>query len=321
MDGAGEGVMLQNIAAAVLQILLLICLAPLLQGLIKKVKARLQNRIGPPLLQSYYEIWKDFNKQTVISEHASWLTRCTPYITWSCLVTAGLMVPSFFLDSPLGFIGDVLMVVYLFGMARIFTALAALDSGSAFGGMGSSREMAIGAIIEPALLFAVVGVCLVGKTTVISQLSLRVAEQSWDFIDPAYGLAVLAMLIVVMAETGRIPVDNPDTHLELTMIHEAMLLEYSGRYLGLMMWAAEVKQLVVLNIFISLFFPWGIAAELSSAGIVWAALLYLLKLALLAVVLAVIETMYAKVRLFKVPPLLASSMALSVLVIILRVVM
>ena len=129
------------------------------------------------------------------------------------------------------------------------------------------------------------------------------------------------MLIVVMAETGRIPVDNPDTHLELTMIHEAMLLEYSGRYLGLMMWAAQVKQLVVLNLFISLFFPWGIAGGLAEAGIAGAVLLYLLKLALLSAILAVVETLYAKVRLFKVPPLLSSSMALSVLVIILRIVM
>ena len=313
--------MLQSVIGTLLQTLLLIGLAPLLQGLVKKVKARLQNRIGPPLLQSYYEIWKDFRKQAVISEHASWLTRFTPYIAWACLITAGLMVPSFFVDAPLGFAGDVLMVVYLFGTARIFTALAALDSGSAFGGMGSSREMAIGAIIEPALLLAVVGVCLESRTTVLSQTALRVAEQRWDFIDPAYGLAVLAMLIVVMAETGRIPVDNPDTHLELTMTHEAMLLEYSGRYLGLMMWASQIKQLVVLNLFISLFFPWGIAVGLDDAALVWAGLLYLLKLALLAVVLAVVETLYAKVRLFKVPPLLSSSMALSVLVIILRIVM
>ena len=214
-------------------------LAPLLQGLIKKLKARLQNRIGPPLLQSYYEIWKDMKKDAVISEHASWLTRFTPYIAWATIVTAGLLVPNIAIDAPLGFAGDVLMVVYLFGMARFFTALAGLDSGSAFGGMGSSREMAIGAIIEPALLLAIFGSCLAGKTTKIGQIALSVAQQQWDFIDPAYGLAVLAMLVVVLAETGRIPVDNPDTHLELTMIHEAMLLEYSGRYLGLMMWAAQ----------------------------------------------------------------------------------
>ena len=311
---------MMQIIWALLQALLLILLAPLLQGMIKKVKALLQNRLGPPLLQSYYEIWKDLNKAAVISEHASWLTRFTPYIVWATMVTAGLMAPTFVVDAPLGFVGDVLMVVYLFGTARIFTALAALDSGSAFGGMGSSREMAVGAIIETALLLAIFGACLAGKSTIISRITLSVAEQRWDFIDPAYGLAVLAMLIVVMAETGRIPVDNPDTHLELTMIHEAMLLEYSGRYLGLMMWASQVKQLVVLNIFISLFFPWGMAAEWTSSGLGEAGLLYLLKLMVLAIVLAVVETFYAKVRLFKAPPLLSSSMALSVLVIILRVV-
>ena len=313
--------MMQTLLWTTIQLALLIMLAPLLQGLIKKTKARLQNRIGPPLLQSYYEIGKDLQKDAVISEHASWLTRATPYVVWSTIITAGLLTPMFAVDTPLGFAGDIFMLVYLFGLARFFTALAGLDSGSAFGGMGSSREMAIGAIIEPALLLAIFGVCLAGKTTKIGQIAWGLAEQQWDYVDPAYGLAVLAMLVVVLAETGRIPVDNPDTHLELTMIHEAMLLEYSGRYLGLMMWAAQIKQLVILNLFISLFFPWGIATGTEIQSLLMAALLYGAKLVALAIVLAVVETLYAKVRLFKAPTLLSSSMALSVLVIILRIVM
>ncbi len=312
--------MIQTALLMMLQAVLLILLAPLLQGLIKKIKARLQNRIGPPLLQSYYEIVQELKKDAVISEHASWLTRYTPYLVWAMIITAGLLVPALAVDAPMGFAGDVLMVVYLFGLARVFTALAGLDSGSGFGGMGSSREMAIGAIIEPALLLAIFGACLAGKTTKIGQIAFAVAQQRWDFIDPAYGLAVLAMLIVVLAEMGRIPVDNPDTHLELTMIHEAMLLEYSGRYLGLMTWAVQIKQLVVLNLFISLFFPWGMASDWSAWGIAEATLVYFVKLIVLAIVLAVTETLYAKVRLFKVPNLLLSSMALSVLVIIMRVV-
>ena len=313
--------MMQTVLWTTIQLVLLVVLAPLLQGLIKKTKARLQNRIGPPLLQSYYDIGKALQKDAVISEHASWLTRATPYIVWATILTAGLLAPMFAVETPLGFAGDVLMLVYLFGLARFFTALAGLDSGSAFGGMGSSREMAIGAIIEPALLLALFGACLAGKTTKIGQIAWSLAEQQWDYVDPAYGLAVLAMLVVVLAETGRIPVDNPDTHLELTMIHEAMLLEYSGRYLGLMMWAAQIKQLVILNLFISLFFPWGMAADVEIQSLLPAALLYGIKLVVLAIVLAVVETLYAKVRLFKAPTLLSSSMALSLLVIILRVVM
>ena len=224
-------------------------------------------------------------------------------------------------DAPLGFAGDVVLVVYLFGMARAVTALAALDSGSAFGGMGSSREMAVGAIVEPALLLAIIGACFSGGTTKIGYVAVSVAQQQWDFIDPAYALGVMAMLIVVLAETGRIPVDNPDTHLELTMIHEAMLLEYSGRYLGLMMWAAQVKQLVVLNLFISLYFPWGILSGGGIRGMGMALMLYLGKLIVLAFVLAATETLYAKIRLFKVPNLMYSSMTLSLLVIILRIAM
>ena len=313
--------MLRDILGLLFHTVLLVFLAPLLQGLIKKLKARLQNRLGPPLLQSYYEIWKDLNKEAVISEHASWLTRTTPYITWSTLLAAGLVVPTFNCEAPLGFAGDVLLVVYLFGLARAFTALAALDSGSAFGGMGSSREMAVGAVVEPALLLAIVGACLAAGTTKLGQLAANVGQQRWDFVDPAYALGVMAMLIVVLAETGRIPVDNPDTHLELTMIHEAMLLEYSGRYLGLMMWAAQVKQLIVLNLFVSLFFPWGMMPGEGMLAQVSALLLYLVKLVVLAIVLAVVETLNAKVRLFLVPNLMVSSMALSLLVIILRIAM
>lgn len=304
-----------------LQAAILMLLAPFIQGLIKKLKAGLQSRIGPPIFQSYYDIIKSLKKDAVISEQASWLTKVTPYITFTSVITAGLLVPTFIANAPLSFAGDVIMVVYLLGLARFFTALTALDAGSSFGGMGSSREMALGAIIEPALLLALFTVCLSSGTTKLGQIVQIIAEKQWNLIDPSYGLALLAMLTVLIAEIGRIPVDNPDTHLELTMIHEGMLLEYSGRYLGLMMWAAQIKQLVMLNLFISMFFPWGIAFNWSGKGLTAAIFIYLLKLVALVIVLAFIETAYAKIRLFKVPKLLASSMALSVLAVIMRVVM
>lgn len=312
---------IQTVGWTILQAVVLILLAPLIQGLIKKSKAGLQNRIGPNLLQPYYDIIKSFKKDAVISDQASWLTRATPYITFSAAITAGLLVPTFISTAPLSFAGDLIMIVYLLGVARFFTALAAIDAGSSFGGMGASREMALGAIIEPAMLLALFTVCLLSGTTRLEQIIQIMSQKQWDLIEPSYGLALLAMVIVLIAEVGRIPVDNPDTHLELTMIHEGMLLEYSGRYLGLMMWAAQIKQLIMLNIFISTFLPWGIAFTGSLTELAPAIVIYVLKLFLLSIILAIIETSYAKIRLFKVPRLLASSIALSILAVIMRVFM
>ncbi|GAX89841.1 respiratory chain complex I subunit 1 family protein [Effusibacillus lacus] len=303
-----------------LQVVTLLLVAPLIQGTIKKIKARLQNRIGPSVLQPYYDLMKYMKKDAVVSGHASWLTVATPYIVFIAILTAGLLVPTFMANTPLGFVGDMILIVYLFGLARFFTALTALDAGSSFGGMGSSREMALSAIAEPALLLAAFAVFLSGGTTKLHQLIQVLATHGWNWIEPSYVLAFLAMFIVVIAETGRIPVDNPDTHLELTMIHEGMLLEYSGRYLGLMMWAAQIKQLLILSLFINLFFPWGIAVDWNVSGIFLSFLLYLIKLVGLGIGLAFIETLYAKIRIFIVPKLLVSSMILSLLAILVRVV-
>lgn len=308
--------MMEQMLAAILQLGLLLLLAPLLQGVIKKAKARLQNRIGAGVLQPYYDIYKYFGKDAVISEHACWLTRFTPYLSFFTVLAAGLLLPMVWINAPLSGAGDMVIIVYLFALIRFFTALTALDAGSAFGGMGASREMALSAIAEPALFLAALAVLLDSGTTKLAPAIAGIVSQNLSWLNPAYGLAGLAMLIVVIAETGRIPVDNPDTHLELTMIHEGMLLEYSGRYLGLMVWTAQIKQLLVLTLFIDLFFPWGIAMTAAPAELAAAAGAYLLKLLLLGGVLALIETAYAKIRLFQVPKLLASSMALSLLAII-----
>ena len=217
------------------------------------------------------------------------------------------------------FMGDIILIIYLFGVARFFTALSGLDAGGSFGGMGSSREMAISAITEPALLLAMFAVLLSSGTMKLQTLILSFLNDGMIWFHPSYGLAFLAMLIVLISETGRIPVDNPDTHLELTMIHEATLLDYSGRYLGLMMWAEQIKQLLLLSLFINLFFPWGIAVHWSVAGLLVSFILYLVKLILLGVLLAFIETMYAKIRLYKVPRLLGASIILSLMAILIRV--
>lgn len=308
-----------TIASVLLQTVMIICIAPFIQGIIKKAKARLQNRIGPSILQPYYDLIKFMKKDAVLSIHSSWITIATPYIVFTSIVTAGLFIPTYIENFGFSFMGDIILIVYLFGVARFFTALSALDAGGSFGGMGSSREMAISAITEPALLLAVFAVLLSSGTMKLQTLIASLLNDGGIWFQPSYGLAFLAMLIVLISETGRIPVDNPDTHLELTMLHEGMLLEYSGRYLGLMMWAEQVKQLLLLSLFINLFFPWGIAVHGSIAGLFVSFLIYFFKLIALGVLLAFIETMYAKIRLFKIPKLIGSSIVLSLMAILIQV--
>jgi formate hydrogenlyase subunit 4 len=308
-----------TIAEVLVQIVIIICIAPFIQGIIKKTKARLQNRIGPSILQPYYDLVKYLKKDAVLSVHSSWLTIVTPYIVFTSIVTAGLFIPTYIASSDFSFMGDIILIIYLFGVARFFTALTALDAGGAFGGMGSSREMAISAITEPALLLAMFAVLLSSGTTKLQTLILTFLHDGNIWFHPSYGIAFLAMMIVLISETGRIPVDNPDTHLELTMIHEGMLLEYSGRYLGLMLWASQIKQVLLFSLFINLFFPWGIAIDVSFPGLIISFLFYIVKLIFLGVLLAFIETMYAKIRLFKVPRLLGASMFLSLIAILIRV--
>ncbi|HJV46879.1 MAG TPA: NADH-quinone oxidoreductase subunit H [Bacillota bacterium] len=283
-----------------LQMVFVALASPLLQGIIKKIKARLQNRQGPPLLQPYYDLLKYFKKESIFSEHSSWITRATPYITFCTMLLAICLLPIFGAHAPFGFSGDILVLIYLFGVARFFTALAALDAGSSFGGMGSSREMALGPLAEFALLLATFAALLSSGHTQVITLT-----DGWEFFNPVHLLSLMAMLIVVVAEVGRIPIDNPDTHLELTMIHEGMLLEYSGRYLSLMLWASQIKQWIMLSLFVQLFLPGGDYFSL-----------YLLKMFALSLLLTLVETRYAKIRLFLVPRVFVFSMILSILAIV-----
>src|SRR2546425_1089207 len=249
-----------------LQLALLLLLAPLVSGLIKNWKAKLQNRRGPRIWQPYFDLLKFLRKDMVISEHASWIFSATPYVLFLSALVVGLMVPLVSAQAPLDQFGGALAVVGLLALGRFFLALGGLDPASAFGGMGSSREMTISAIAEPALMLAIFTVAITAGSTSLSQMLLAAQGPTWRLFNPAHVLAFAALFIVLLAETGRIPVDNPATHLELTMIHEAMILEYSGRYLALVEWSAAIKQLVLMTLLVNVFFPVGIATELTPAA-------------------------------------------------------
>ena len=299
--------------AIIVQTALLLVLAPLVSGCIKNWKAKLQNRRGPPPWQVYRDIAKFLRKDMVISEHASWVFSLAPYVVFLTALLVGLMVPMVQVQAPLSLFGGVLAAVGLLALGRFFLALGGLDPGSAFGGMGSSREMTISSIAEPALMLAIFTVAILAGSTDISHIVQATQGPSWNFLNPAHVLAFAALFIVLLAETGRIPVDNPSTHLELTMIHEAMLLEYSGRYLAFMEWGASIKQLVLMTLLVNVFFPMGIATHPSAAALGLGGVVYLAKLFALSAAVVIVETTNAKLRLFRVPDLLSAAFILATL--------
>jgi formate hydrogenlyase subunit 4 len=302
--------------AILLQTVLLLALAPLLTGCIRNWKAKLQNRRGARIWQPYLDLLKFLRKDMVISEHASWLFRAMPYVLFVSTLLAGLMMPLISASAPLSLFGGALAFVGLLALGRFFLALGGLDPASAFGGMGSSREMTISAIAEPALMLAIFTVAITAgsSSTNFSQMLLSSAQGPvWKLLNPAHVLAFAALFIVLLAETGRIPVDNPATHLELTMIHEAMILEYSGRYLALIEWSASLKQLVLMALLVNIFFPVGIATELTPAALGVSFAFFLGKLLVVAAAVVLVETTNAKLRLFRVPDLLSTAFILAAL--------
>ncbi len=296
-----------------LQLVLLLLLAPLLSGCIRNWKAKLQNRRGPRLWQPYSDIIKFLRKDMVISEHASWVFSFAPYVVFVTALLAGLIVPMVTVQTPLSLFGGVLALVGLLALGRFFLALAGLDPGSAFGGMGSSREMTIAAVAEPAMMLAIFTVAITAGSTDLSQMVRATPGSMWRLLNPTYVMAFAAFFIVLLAETGRIPVDNPATHLELTMVHEAMLLEYSGRYLAFMEWGASIKQLVLMTLLANIFFPIGLATTTAPAALGMSLLAYVAKLLVLAAAVVVVETTNAKLRLFRVPDLLSAAFVLATL--------
>jgi formate hydrogenlyase subunit 4 len=305
--------MMTAFGTAMLQLLLLLAIAPLVTGFIKTLKARLQIRRGPGILQPYRDLHKLFRKGMAIPETASWVFTATPYVVFATTAMAGLMIPMVSAEAPLGLFGGVLAVVYLLGLGRFFLALGGLDTGSSFGGLGSSREMTIAALAEPAMMLAVFTVAIGANSTSLSEIARVSAGSTWHFLAPAQMLAFAAMFVVLIAETGRIPVDNPATHLELTMIHEAMILEYSGPYLGLIEWGGSIKQLLLMTLLINSFLPFGLHAQWSVQGALISMSYLLLKLVVLAGTIVLVETTNAKMRLFRVPELLAVAFTLAAL--------
>lgn len=290
-----------------INLVLALVLAPLVNGVIKKSKAGWQNRKGPGILQPWFDICKYFGRESVVSEHASWLFRLAPYVYFGAHLAAMGLVPTVIARSPLAGMGDAIVLVGLLALARFFLALASLDTGSNFGGMGASRELAFASMVEPALLICIFALAIPAGSTALGAL---VGDGG---ITIARLLALGGLFIVTIAETGRLPIDNPDTHLELTMAHEGMLLEYSGRPLALILWATHVKQMVVLSLLAAFFFPWGIARELTMGALGVGLLAYVLKLGLLGLVLALVETTSIKLRIFRIPELLGVASLLGLL--------
>jgi formate hydrogenlyase subunit 4 len=297
----------------VVQAALALLLAPGLVGLIRRMKARLQNRRGAPPWQPYRELAKLFRKEVVVSSNASWLFRATPFVVFASTVVVAFLVPILAVPLPFDGVGDLLVVVYLLLLGTFFLALAGLDTGSPFGGMGASREMTVAALAEPTVALAIFALALSAGSTNLGQIVARTMTAPMAALSPGHLLAFGALFIVTLAETGRLPVDNPATHLELTMIHEAMVLEYSGRYLALIEWAASLKLLIFFVLLGNLFVPWGVSVDASGPGLALAFLTLIAKLMVLATAVALLETRVAKLRLFRVPELLSASFVLALL--------
>lgn len=306
--------MLQAVMLLVAQTTILLAVSPLLVGLIRKVKARFQLRRGARVFQPYADLAKLFRKQPVISTTASWIFTATPYIVFASTLSAGLLVPTFTSQTPMNFAGNIIALVYLFALGTFFLILAGLDAGSAFGGMGSSREAIVASLTEPAMMLSIFAIALTAGSTNLSTVVHKTALMEGIVTDPSpHLMAFAALFIVALAETGRVPVDNPATHLELTMIHEGMVLEYSGRYLALIEWAAGLKLAVFLSLIANVFAPWGIATTVAPAAMGIGLLVYVVKIAVLAVSIGVIECMFAKLRLFRVTDLLGVAFILALL--------
>jgi len=297
---------------ALLQALLFAAAAPLLAAWVKRVKCRLQNRRGPTLLQPYRDLRKLFAKEALVADTASPLFRTAPYLVFTATLIAASVIPLIAVDLPTAAVADVIVMVGFLALARFFLALAGMDVGTAFGGMGASREMMISALAEPAMLMAVFTLTMSAHSTNLSSAIQHVLD-SGVALRPSFMFAMMGLLLVAVAETGRIPVDNPATHLELTMVHEAMILEYSGRHLALMEWAAQIKLMLYGVLIANVFVPWGIAVEATPAALATGMAAVVVKLLALGAALAVSETIVAKMRLFRVPQFLHLAFLLSLL--------
>ncbi|MBI3591090.1 MAG: NADH-quinone oxidoreductase subunit H [Candidatus Melainabacteria bacterium] len=310
---------LQTICLIILQLLVVLALSPFINTLMKKLKAILQSRQGPPLMQGYYDLLKYFHKETVVSNQTSWVFLVTPFIVFTSVLVASLIVPTFVTITQLYFLGGIILLIYLFGLGRFFMCSAAMEPGSGFCGMASSREMMLSMLIEPVMLLSLFVLTLMAGSTNLPVIVSWLSSQGINLFTPGYVLAAISLLIAGIAEMGRVPFDNPETHYELTMIHEGMLLEYSGKLLGLMFWASWIKQLLVISLLANLFFPWGYSLSLHWSNILPAFVFYLIKIFVVCIVVVLIETMIAKVRLFRVKDILVASFVISIIALVISI--
>ncbi len=287
-------------------------LAPLLTGWVNQWRHWLQNKSAPGLLQPYRMLHKLFQKESLVAEHASQLFRMAPYVIFGCMLLAGAIVPTLSTDLPLSPAADAIALVGLFALARVFMSLAAMDVGTAFGTLGARREMLVGFLAEPALLMVLFCASMITGSTSLTVMVETLAHRELA-IYPSLLLAGVAFTMVSLAENARVPVDNPDTHLELTMIHEALILEYSARHLALLEWAASLKLFAYSCIGLALFFPWGVAEANSPLALLLALPVLVFKLAVGGMALAVVETLSAKMRIFRVPEFLGTAFLMAVI--------
>ncbi len=301
-----------NIAVQGVQMLLVLALAPLLTGFVRKAKARLLRRQGPPLIQPYRDLAKLLRKEVVLADNASWLFRAVPYLVFAGTWVAAALVPTFATGLIFSWSADLIAIIALLGSARFFLALAGMDIGTSFGGIGSSREMMIASLAEPAMIMMVFSLALVAGSTQLSTVAAELAAGVG--LRVSLGLALVALVMVAIAETGRIPVDNPATHLELTMVHEAMILEYSGRHLAVIELAASLKLLLYVSLIACVFVPWGIAPPgAAPAAFFLGFVAYVAKLVVGGMALALFETTVAKMRVFRVPEFMGAGLMLGLL--------
>jgi formate hydrogenlyase subunit 4 len=306
-----------EIAAQGVQMFLVLAIAPFILGVTRKVKARLLRRIGPPVLQPYFDLWKLMHKEALLAHNASWLYRAAPYCVFAVTWVAAALIPTFATGLMFSWSADIIAIVALLATGRFALALAGMDVGTAFGGIGSSREMMIASLAEPAMLLIVFSVALIAGTTQLSSIAENFISGHVG-LRVSLGLALFAFVFVAVAENARIPIDNPATHLELTMVHEAMVLEYSGRHLAMIEAAAALKLVLYFSLLSCLFFPFGMATtdqrpEPLAIGIA----AYLGKLLVLAVLLPIGEVTIAKMRVFRYPIFLGGAFAAAALAVFL----
>lgn len=305
--------MISDILVQAIQMALVLILSPLLTGFVRKAKARMLRRQGPSVLQPYRDLLRLMRKEVVLADNASWLFRVTPYLIFATTWVAAALVPTFATGLLFSWTADLIAIVALLGSARFFLALAGMDVGTSFGGIGSSREVMVAALAEPAMLMIVFCLALVAGSTQLSAVTAVLAS-SHVGLRVSLGMAMIALIMVAIAENGRIPIDNPATHLELTMVHEAMVLEYSGRHLAMIEFAASLKLLLYASLIVCVFAPWELASAGAGAmayGV--SAAIYFAKLALAGFFLALFETATAKMRVFRVPEFLGAALMLGLL--------